>query len=331
MIGRAGHLAWHEGELGGQPGPASVADARAEAVRMATLRALGQVRDDVEGKVLALATAFFFGLNPAVLKLGFARQGRSDVALVIGLAITVPIYLLVSPMLGGFSFAQVTLPALVAFILGGLFGSGIGRGWMYIAIDRVGASPATAIKNSAPVVTTVLAMLLLGEQVGVAQGIAILAIVGGITLVTWQRGASTRRLLDIGVLAAFGSALAYGIRPLFLKFGLEEANVPLTAAFIGVIAALLYASVLTRPDHLRQGLRGRSIVPFVAAGFLQASGFLALTFALSLEEVSIVYPVTSTAPLFTLVFTGLLLHGTERLSWRTVVGAIAVVGGVVWL
>lgn len=277
---------------------------------------------------MALTTAFLFGLNPVILKLGFARNGRSDVALLVGLAITIPIYLVVAPLLGGLSFAALTLPAVVGFILGGLFGSGIGRRWMYIAIDRMGASPATAIKNSAPVVTTCLAVLFLGETVGLGQWGAIAAIVGGITLVTWQRGSGVKRLLDIGLLAAFGSALSYGIRPLFLKFGLDRADVPLTAAFIGALAALAYASTLTPLRQLRDELRKPSMGLFMVGGVLQAFGFLALTFGLSVEDVSVVYPITSSAPLFTLVFTGLLLRRTERLTPRIVIGAMAVVGGV---
>lgn len=285
----------------------------------------------MEGKVLALVTAACFGLNPVILKLGFSRQGTSEVALVIGLAVTVPIYLLLSPLLGGFDFELVTLPALVGFILGGLFGTGIGRRWMYIAIERIGASPATAIKNSAPVVTTFLAVLLLGEQVSLLQWAAIASIVTGITLVTWKRGAGFRQLLDVGVLAAVGSALSYGVRPLFLKFGLDEVDVPLTAALIGAIAALVYVSLFTRLGRMRTGLRGRSALFFAGAGVLQAIGFLSLTFGLSTEDVSIVYPVTSSAPLFTLAFTALLLRGVEQLTWRIALGAMAVVGGVVWL
>lgn len=285
----------------------------------------------MEGKVLALMTAVCFGLNPVVLRLGFARQGTSEVALVIGLAITVPIYVLIAPLLGGFAFGEVTGPALVGFILGGLFGTGIGRRWMYIAIERIGASPATAIKNSAPVVTTFLAVLFLGEQVTLLQWGAIASIVSGITLVTWKRGAGVRQLFDVGVLAAVGSALSYGVRPLFLKFGLDEVDVPLTAALIGAVSALIYASLFTRLGRMRTGLRGRSIRYFAGAGILQAFGFLALTFGLSTEDVSIVYPVTSTAPLFTLAFTALLLRGVEQLTWRIALGATAVVAGVIWL
>lgn len=287
--------------------------------------------DMEEGKLLALVTAACFGLNPVILKLGFARHGTSEVALVIGLAVTVPVYLLIAPLLGGFAFQQVTLPALGGFILGGLFGTGIGRRWMYIAIERMGASPATAIKNSAPVVTTFLAVLFLGEAVTALQWVAIGAIVGGITLVTWKPGAGIRQFADLGVLAAVGAALSYGVRPLFLKFGLDEVDIPLTAALIGAVAALVYASLFTRLGRMRDGLQGRSALLFAGAGVLQAFGFLALTFGLSADDVSIVYPVTSTAPLFTLAFTSLLLRGVEQLTWRIVMGAMAVVGGVIWL
>jgi DME family drug/metabolite transporter len=285
----------------------------------------------VHGKVLALMTAICFGINPVLLKLGFARKGRSDVAVVIGLAITVPVYLAIAPLVGGISFAHMTLPAVVGFVLGGLFGGGIGRRWMYLAIEKIGASPAAAIKNAAPVITTALAILFLGERVTLLHWLAIVTIVAGITLITWRKGLGARHMLSVGVLAALGSALSYGIRPLFLKYGLDAANLPLTGALIGAVAALVYAAVLTPNSELWFGLREKSLGLFAASGILQALGFLALTFGLSGEDVSIVYPVTATAPLFTLLFTALMLRNTERLTWRIVVGAVAITAGVIVL
>lgn len=285
----------------------------------------------MDGKLLALMTATCFGLNPVVLKLGFNRQGTSEVALVIGLVVTVPIFLLVAPFVGGFDFAQVTGPALIGFVLGGLFGTGIGRRWMYIAIERIGASPATAIKNSAPVISTFLAVLFLGEEVTLVQWFAVVSIVIGITLVTWKPGAGIGQLRDIGLLAALGSAVSYGIRPLFLEFGLNEVDIPMTAALIGAVAALVYASLFTRYDRMRAGLAGPAAPFFIGAGVLQSFGFLALTFGLSSGDVSVVYPVTASAPLFTLAFTALLLRGIETLTWRIALGAAAVVAGVIWL
>ena len=56
-----------------------------------------------------------------------------------------------------------------------------------------------------------------------------------------------------------------------------------------------------------------------------------LTFGLSGSDISVVYPLTASAPLFTLAFTALLLKGTERLTWGIVIGASAVVAGVIFL
>jgi uncharacterized membrane protein len=286
----------------------------------------------MDPKLFALIVAISFGLNPVVLKLGFARQGKVDVAVLIGLVVAIPLYLAVVPLVGGLHWEQVTLPALIGFVLGGLFGAGIGRRWMYLAIHAIGAAPATAIKNAAPLITTSLAVLFLGEQVTLLQWLAVLTIIMGKTLETWKPGGGRRQLLNLGVLAAVGSAFSYGVRPLFLKFGLEAANLPVTAALVGAIAALLYVGLLARPRGLRPEPMERHVLGlFVAAGILQGIGFLALTFGLAGGEVSVVYPVTSSAPIFTLVFTRFMLRGTEDLTWQIALGVILVTAGVIVL
>jgi drug/metabolite transporter (DMT)-like permease len=285
----------------------------------------------IDPKAFALVTAIVFGLNPVTLKLGFARGGRPDTGMILGLFVAVPMYFAILPLAGGLHWEQVTTAALVGYILGGLFGTGIGRRWLYIAIDRIGASPATAIKNSAPVITTLLAALIYGEPVTPLRWAAVIAIVIGVGLVTWQPGTGIRHWLDVGVLAALGAALSYGIRPLFLKFGLDAADLPLTAAFIGAIAALTYALLLGDRSGLLSAHRQAAFGLFILSGVLQAIGFLALTVGLSGGDVSVVYPVTASAPLFTLFFTAILLRGTERLTLPIVVGAVLVVAGVVIL
>lgn len=285
----------------------------------------------MDPKLFALVTATCFGLNPVTLKLGFGRGGRPDTAMIIGLIVTLPIYVALLPLAGGLHWEQVTLPALVGYALGGLFGTGIGRRWLYIAIDLIGASPATAIKNSAPVISALLGVLLFSDPVSPLRWAAILGIVAGVMLLTWQPARSAQTWLNIGVLAALGSAAAYGIRPLFLKFGLEAVDLPLTAALVGAIAALTYALSFGDRSGLRTAHRDAGFPLFVFSGVLQAVGFLALTMGLSGGIVSVVYPVTASAPLFTLGFTALMLRGKERLTWRIVAGSVAIVAGVIIL
>jgi DME family drug/metabolite transporter len=282
-------------------------------------------------KLFALITAICFGLNPVTLKIGFSRGGRPDTGMIVGLIVAVPFYLLLLPLAGGPHLDLVTPTALFGFVLGGRFGTGIGRRWLYIAIDRIGASPATAIKNAAPVISAILAAILFSEPVTPLRWAAIVAIVAGVVLVTWKPGQGVRRWLDVGVLAAIGAAVTYGIRPLFLKFGLEAADLPLTSAVVGATAALAYALLFGDRSGLRTIHREPAFRLFLLSGLLQAVGFLALNVGLSGGIVSTVYPVTASAPLFAILFTAILLRGKETLNWRIVLGAAAVVAGVIAL
>lgn len=285
----------------------------------------------IDPKLFALVTAICFGLNPVTLKMGFRRGGRPDTAMIIGLAVAIPLYLALLPLAGGLHLDLLTPAALVGFILGGLFGTGIGRRWLYFAIDRIGASPATAIKNAAPVISALLAAVVFSEPVTPVRWLAIVAIVAGVGLVTWRPGEGVRAWFDIGVLAAIGAAVSYGIRPLFLEFGLEAADLPLTSAIIGAATALAYGLLFGDRSNLLGAAREPAFGLFVFSGILQAIGFLALNLGLSGGIVSVVYPVTASAPLFTLGFTALLLRGQEQLTWRIAVGALAVVAGVIAL
>jgi len=286
---------------------------------------------EIDPKLIALVTAISFGLNPVTLKLGFGKGGRPDTAMIVGLVVAVPLYFAILPLAGGLHWELMTVAAFFGYVLGGLFGTGIGRRWLYIAIDRIGASPATAIKNSAPVVSVLLAALIYQEEVTPIRWAAVVGIVIGVALVTWKPGSGVRHWLDVGVLFAIASALSYGVRPLFLKFGLEAVNLPLTAAFVGAIAALVYAVSFGDRSGLRTAHRDPAFGLFLVSGVLQSIGFLALTLGLAGGEVSVVYPVTASAPLFTLAFTAILLKGKERLTIQLIVGTVLVVLGVVVL
>jgi DME family drug/metabolite transporter len=286
---------------------------------------------EIDPKLFALVTALCFSFNPILLKLGFVRGGSPDVGLSVGLLVAIPVYLLLLPLAGGLHLDEVTPPAVAGYVVGGLLGTGIARRWQYVAVDRIGASPATAIKNSAPVFTAILAALIFAEPISPVQWLAIVGIVAGVVLISWKPGKPLRSWFDVGVLVAIAAAGAYGIRPLVLKFGLEAADLPLTAAIFGAIAALSYALLAGDRTGLRTISRDRAFPLFVGAGILQAIGFLALNMGLAGGDVSVVYPVTSSTPLFTLVFTRMFLRAHESLTWRMVAGAMAVVVGVVLL
>jgi uncharacterized membrane protein len=130
---------------------------------------------------------------------------------------------------------------------------------------------------------------------------------------------------------SLAAAFLYGIRPLIVKLGLDQADLPLAAALIGAVAALVYTLVFEDRKQLRGTRLNLAFTWFLLSGLFQALGITALTFGLSEGDVSVVYSIAASAPLFTLVFSGLVLRGVEQLTPHLIVGTMLTVVGVIFL
>ena len=64
---------------------------------------------------------------------------------------------------------------------------------------------------------------------------------------------------------------------------------------------------------------------------MQVLGLLLLNSALSQSDVTIIYPISASAPLLTFVLSFTLLKNVERLTFWDLIGTISVVLGVVVL
>ena len=107
--------------------------------------------------------------------------------------------------------------------------------------------------------------------------------------------------------------------------------IPLSSLrFIAAVAILVLGAIAWEGRYNREWFYIEAAI-FLVAGSLVAVGLTTLTFGLSEGDVSVVYPLVASAPLFTLVFTAMLLRGVELLNWRIVLGAVAVVFGVIYL
>ena len=284
----------------------------------------------IDPKLFGLATAISFGIAPVLLKVAFRRGGAMTVGMVIGQAATLVLNLALLSVMDP-QLTLLTPIAIVAFALGGLAGTGIGRRWAYESINLLGPARSTTIRSASPVITTLLAIVLLQEQVSPVRWAAILAVVGGAVLVSWTPGAGARGWLGRGVAYALLAAAIYGIRPLIVKVGLAEANVPLAAALIGATAALIYTLLLENRSQLRGVRLDAAFRWFLLSGILQAIGITALTFGLSGGEASLVYSLTASAPLFTLLFTWVVMRDVEPITLRLIVGTVLTVVGVIYL
>ena len=288
----------------------------------------------MDGKLLALTSAFFFGIGPVVLSLGF-QKASSDLAVLTTYVFGLPMLVLLSPFLGGFQLDGLSLGTLLLFATGGLLGPLLGRTLLYNGIERLGSSRAFTIKNAAPLVTATLATLVLSEPVVLRRWLAIVVIVIGLAIIGKRSsiapGPLPRRVS--GLILAVLSAISFGLQPVVMKLGLQESAEPLSASVIGTAAALLgFLLYLLFSGRLRSlQFDRRSLGFFGFVGVAHTLGFLTINFAVNADDVTLVYPISATAPLFTFVMSYFLLKNVERLTLWDLVGMLAIMAGVVVL
>ena len=226
---------------------------------------------------------------------------------------------------GGVHF---TTRSVLLFVSAGLIGTVGGRLLRFLAIDKVGASVSAAVLNLQPLISTALAIAFLGEDVTMPIVAGTVVIVAGTVLLS----ASGRQLgfRPAQILLPLGSATAFGIVAILRKLGLSQMG-PVVGTAINVTTALIaYSAFMLAIRGPRELLacRGRTLGYFVVAGFTENLGVFLTIVGLSLGAVSVVTPLTATAPIFVLLLSPFLLRGVEILTSRVVVGTLLIVGGV---
>ena len=278
-------------------------------------------------QVLALTSAFFSALATILIQRGLVRSN-----FYAGFWINVMV-----GMVGLWSAVLLTVSpdafdwrALPYFVFSGVAGTAAGRFFRVASIDKVGAPVASAIGNLAPLVATGLAVVLLDERVTFAILVGTLVIVAGTVLLSLsgkQVGFPARYLVY-----PFAAAWCFGMVQVVRKMGLSETG-PLFDAAINITAAMVASTAFVVASGKLRLLRcdRSSFFYFAVGGVCENFGVLLVIVALGFGAVSVVSPLSATAPLFVLLLAFLFPSGQKRLSCRVVIGTVLIVLGVILL
>lgn len=221
-------------------------------------------------------------------------------------------------------------PALLIFVVAGIFAPGIGRTLSYVGIEKIGVSRSVPIANSSPIFASVFAVIFLAEA-WVPQNIAgTLLVIGGVVLLSVSKPAQGEwRKLD--VIYPLVGAVAFGASSILRKAGLGVVNIPLLAASVTAATAALFSFGLLQIQGGRQAfkLTRRSAAWLFSAGVFNTTAMLSVFFALSHGKVVIVEPLVSANPVTTLLLTAIFLRDVESIGWRVILGAALTVTGTI--
>ena len=278
-------------------------------------------------QLIALAAALSYAISGIAAKRGLRYSTPVTVTLV---SVAIHAVVLWIALLIFRGVPSLSWWVLFLFVLCGLL-QPILRFLTYAGIHYVGAAAGTTLRGAHPLFSTSLAILFLGEPLNLLIVLGTIAIVAGVALISWQRNRKQEGFrwwyLAYPLSAAFLAGISHPLR----RYTLSLANEPLyLAAVIGVVALPWLASATLLPGQKQKPVWDRRAMgPFLIAGSLETLGILLGIVALSVGQVVVVSPIIATSPLWVVLGSRLFLRDIERLTLRTIFGALCVVAGTI--
>ena len=220
--------------------------------------------------------------------------------------------------------------AMAVFVFLGILQSAISL-LTFIGLQKIGTSRSQPLRNSYPLWSAMIAIVVMHEQVSMAVLAGTLLVVAGVVLISWKPQAVTPTYRIWNVLYSLGAGFLAGLAFPLRRYGLTITNEPVFFSFVIAIVSLFGAVPYIRWTSSGQGLvwNRKGLIHFFISGFCEALGALLTLVALTTARVVIVSPIVATTPLFSLVISLVFLRGKEQVTTLTIFGTVAVVAGTV--
>jgi len=282
---------------------------------------------------LSLLSGFGFGSAAVLARVGM--QGMSPLSSTLLSVVVSFCPTLLLALVFAFSDIKDLPPvALAWFFLLGVVNFLGGRTSSYQAIGRIGASRTAAVQSTAAVFASIFAITITGERPHFVVLLGTLTVVLGLTAAVGNSirgGVANNRGALIGFGLALVAAASYGGTNVIAKELTEEYGSPLMVSSLGLLFGIILLWPLAGSSTVREVRESRGNMKFVlsagSSGLAAATGVIALYFALERADVTVVSPIVSTNPIFTLVLAQIFISRMEDLTkWLFLSVGVTVAG-----
>jgi uncharacterized membrane protein len=205
------------------------------------------------------------------------------------------------------------------------------RVFQYKGMEKIGTSRAITLRNSYPVLSVVIGIVFLGEQITLLGTIGTVLIVAGIVLSSWKLEEQFKDFRWLYVIYPLITASITSVVHPLRRFALLQSNEPLFfAALVGPISLLSFAAYYATPVNQEKLVWDRrAFWPFLLSGLGETLAVLFMLNAFANGPVVIVSPISATSPIWTALLGAIFLRQLEGLTWASMLGTISVVVGVI--
>lgn len=225
---------------------------------------------------------------------------------------------------------KVELLPVLLIVLVGATQLGV-RLFAYTGVQKIGASRSSALQSTSPLISSGIAIALLGERVSGGIILGTVLVVCGIVLLSWRPDEVIPSYRWWHLLLPLGAAFLTGVNHPIRRYALTISIEPLLfSAIMGtssLVFFLIYRGLLSSKERLVWDRR--ALLPFIVTGFCETLSILFIITALSRGPVVIVAPLAATYPMWALLGTIIFLRDVERINSRTIAGILSVVVGTI--
>lgn len=282
--------------------------------------------------VYAAGSAYFAGVTSILAKCGIRRTDSNLATAVRTIVVLVFAWGMVFITGSQGQVTQISGRSLLFLILSGL---ATGASWLcYFKALQIGdVNKVVPVDKSSSVLTILLALILLHEEVSFCKGIGIIGIgIGTYLMIQPRDGEPLERKSGKSwfVFAAL-SALFASLTSILGKVGIENVESNLgTAICTGVVLVMAWVVVfVTRKPGTALAVPRGELGFICLSGVATGASWLCYYHALQLGPASLVAPVDKLSILVTILFSRIVFH--ERLTRRAFLGLVLITAGTLLL
>jgi drug/metabolite transporter (DMT)-like permease len=288
--------------------------------------------------ILALLAAFTFAIGIVMVRKAAGNAGEAFTVTAMSIFTGIPFFAIAISASGGWTnLIQISWKPLVMLAAAGIIHFVIGRLTAYESWRLIGANRGTPITQLSPIPTLILSWIFLAETPTYYVVFGVLCMMAGVILISQEKGnpAGEKKLQASiqlkGILLSLVAALCWGITPVLIKPGVEQAGSAAVGSFISYLAGGLGIGLLLFNDKRRNNFARlsfkKNILPMAIAALFTAGGQLLYYIALGKGQANTIAPLVSIEVLFIYVISYFVNQRGEVFTLTIAIGMLAMVVG----
>lgn len=284
------------------------------------------------GELSALLTAFLWSGTSIAFSSAVEKIG--SLQLNINRMIFASLFLIATILIMGIKF-DLSNSQFASLVISGVIGLVIGDSFLFKSYQMIGARISMLLMALSPAMSAILAFIFLNERIALLGLIGIFITISGVALVVLERNANSKyKITKLGIFYGILGAMGQAGGLIFAKFAFEEGHIAgFIATFIRVFSSvIIFLPIMMLLKKYKNPYKiftsNKSALGVTLVGTILGP-FLGITFSLIAVEnttVGIAATLMSTMPIIMLPMVKYIYK--EKLSWRSVTGAIVAVAGV---